>query len=90
MYAARVKKQIPTTCNARCSFRSRSRTLASTNIRQSKTDPDVTSMKLSIPNPTREILLAISPVTTAIKPSIVFQTIVKYSSAVRYEPIPFD
>jgi hypothetical protein len=68
------------TGDARFSFRSRSRTRASTDIRQSKTDPDVTSMKLSIPKPTREILPAISPATTAVNPSAVFQAIVKYSS----------
>lgn len=51
-----------------------------TDIRHSKTDPDVTSMKLSIPKPTREMLPATTPAMTATKPSRVFQTTVKYSS----------
>ena len=41
--------------------------------------PDVTSMKLSIPNPTREMLPASAPATTATRPSRVFHPIVKYS-----------
>ena len=35
----------------------------------SKTDPDVTSMKLSIPKPTSEMLPASAPATTATRPS---------------------
>jgi hypothetical protein len=42
--------------------------------------PDVTSIKLSSPNPTSEILPAIRPMTTAAKPSMEFQAMVKYSS----------
>src|SRR5262245_26022146 len=37
-------------------------------------------MKLSIPNPTRDMLPAIIPATTATRPSSTFHPIVKYSS----------
>jgi hypothetical protein len=40
----------------------------------------VTSMKLSIPKPTSEMLPAIAPATMATKPSEAFHAIVKYSS----------
>src|SRR5437660_8262834 len=53
---------------------------ASTDIRHSRTDPDVTSMELSIPKPTSEMLAANTPATTATKPSSAFHTTVKYSS----------
>src|SRR5689334_6147279 len=56
---------------------------ASTAILQNNAAPDVTSMKLSIPNPTREMLPAIAPTTMATRPSRVFQAIVKYS---RFRP----
>src|SRR6266852_3428342 len=80
MEDARHKKLMPTTCTARLSFNSRRRMSASTDILHSKTDPDVTSMKLSIPKPTSEMLPAIAPATTATRPSNAFQAIVKYSS----------
>ncbi len=50
------------------------------DIRNSSVAPDVTSMKLSTPKPTEEMLPAIAPATTAIRPSSTFQAIVKYSS----------
>jgi len=62
------------------SLLSRRCTSESTDILQSKTEPDVTSMKLSIPKPTNEMLPAKIPVATAIKPSSAFHTTVKYSS----------
>src|SRR6266446_400392 len=80
MYAASRRKQTPTTLSARLSFGSRRSSSASTDILHSKTDPDVTSMKLSIPKPTSEMLPAIAPATTATKPSKPFQAMVKYSS----------
>jgi hypothetical protein len=49
------------------------------DILQSSTVPDVTSMKLSIPNPNRDMLPASAPATTATSPSSVFHPIVKYS-----------
>src|SRR4029077_7776390 len=42
--------------------------------------PDTTSMKLSTPNPTSDILPGIAPAATAKIPSRLFQAIVKYSS----------
>jgi len=80
MYAASRRKQTPTILSARLSFSSRRCTSASTDILHSKTDPDVTSMKLSIPKPTSEMLPAIAPATTATRPSKAFHAIVKYSS----------
>ena len=41
--------------------------------------PDVTSMKLSIPKPTSEMLPANVPATKATRPSRLFQAMVKYS-----------
>jgi hypothetical protein len=52
----------------------------STDIRHSNTAPDVTSMKLSIPKPTSEMLPANAPAMTAVKPSRAFHPTVKYSS----------
>src|SRR5882724_4838140 len=80
MYAASRRKQTPTILSARLSFSSRRCTCASTDILHSRTDPDVTSMKLSIPKPTSEMLPAIVPATTATRPSMAFHAIVKYSS----------
>src|SRR5713101_4548072 len=80
MYAASRRKQTPTILRARLSFSSRRCTSASTDILHNKTDPDVTSMKLSIPKPTSEILPAIAPATTATRPSKAFHAMVKYSS----------
>jgi len=90
MYAASAKKQIPTTRSTRFPFRLRSLSLASTEILQSITEPEVTSMKLSIPNPMRmsEMLPAAKPLTTATMPSAAFQPMVKYSSLLRrYTPV---
>src|SRR5947209_1699382 len=72
-------KQTPTRRKLSISFRSRFTASESTDILQSSTVPDVTSMKLSIPNPTREMLPASTPKTTATRPSRVFHPIVKYS-----------
>src|SRR6266487_2006552 len=60
-YDARARKQIPTIRRLSRSFRSRVCSWASTDILQSNTAPDVTSMKLSIPKPIREMLPAITP-----------------------------
>jgi len=75
-----ISPRLPTSFSARLSFPSRRCTSASTDILHSKTDPDVTSMKLSIPKPTSEMLPAIAPATTATKPSKAFHTMAKYSS----------
>jgi hypothetical protein len=80
MYAASRRKQTPTILRARLSFNSRRCTSASTDILHNKTDPDVTSTKLSIPKPTSEMLPAITLATTATKPSNAFHAMVKYSS----------
>src|SRR6266446_4093804 len=80
MYAASRRKQTPTILSARLSFSSRRCTCASTDILHSKTDPEVTSMKLSIPKPRGEMLPAIAPATTATRPSQAFHALVKYSS----------
>src|SRR5579863_2699687 len=73
-------KQMPTILRLSFSFRSRLSTSESTDILQSSVVPEVTSMKLSIPKPTREMLPATIPAQTAISPSREFQAIVKYSS----------
>src|ERR1700688_1869564 len=77
---ARATKQMPTSLRLSFSVRSRLSTSASTDILQSNVAPDVTSMKLSIRKPTREMLHAMTPAATAIKPSRQFHTMVKYSS----------
>src|SRR6266403_4629993 len=77
---ASTKKHTPTILNARLSFSSRRCTSASTDILQSNTEPEVTSIKLSTPKPTNEMLPAITPIKTASKPSIAFHVMVKYSS----------
>src|SRR5258708_28110520 len=71
---------MPTILRLSFSFRSRFPTSASTDILHSSTLPDVTSIKLSIPNPTREMLPASAPATTATSPSKLFHAIVKYSN----------
>ena len=43
-------------------------------------EAEVTSIKLSIPKPTSEILPAIRPAAVAMRPSAAFHAIVKYSS----------
>ena len=80
MYAASARKPRPTVRNASRSFRSRRSTSASTLMRHSNAAPEVTSMKLSTPNPTREMLPATAPATIATTPSRLFHPMVKYSS----------
>src|SRR5437016_7388555 len=80
MYAARARKQTPTILRLTLSFLSRLSTSESTDILHSNVAPDVTSMKLSIPKPTREMLPETAPAAIATKPSRKFHTIVKYSS----------
>src|SRR5438876_7161820 len=75
----RARKQKPTILRLSFSFRSRLSTSASTDILQSSTVPEVTSIKLSIPKPTSEMLTANAPATKATRPSRLFQAIVKYS-----------
>ncbi len=74
-------KHTPTIRRLTFSFRSRSFSSSSTAILHINTPPDVTSMKLSIPKPTREMLPASTPAAAnATSPSRLFQTIVKYSN----------
>jgi len=73
-------KQNPTILRLSRSFRSRFCRSASTDILQSKVAPDVTSIKLSNPKPTSEMLPATSPAVTPTRPSRLFQATVKYSS----------
>jgi hypothetical protein len=79
-YTARAMKQVPTILILNRSFLSRLSSSASTDILHSSVAPEVTSMKLSIPKPTSEMLPAITPAMTATNPSRLFQPIVKYSS----------
>ena len=79
-YAARTRKQVPTIRRLRRSLRSRLSASASAPIRQRSAVPEMTSMRLSVPKPTREMLPAIAPAMTATSPSRVFHPIVKYSS----------
>jgi hypothetical protein len=76
------QKQPPTTFTLNLSFCSRLFTSASTVIRQSNVAPETTSIKLSIPKPTREMLPEAVPATIAIKHSKLFHAIVKYDSHV--------
>lgn len=79
-YTARAMKQAPTILILSRSFLSRLPSSASTDILHSRVAPEVTSIKLSIPNPTSEMLPAIAPAITATRPSRLFQAMVKYSS----------
>src|SRR5262249_17864517 len=78
-YAANARKLTPTMRSVSRSRRSRWHASASTAIRQSSAAPELTSMKLSTPNPTSEILPPSAPAPTATRPSRLFQPIVKYS-----------
>jgi hypothetical protein len=61
--AASARNEAPTICSVSFfSRRSRFGTSASVDIRHSSAAPDVTSMKLSTPKPTSEMLPAIAPV----------------------------
>src|SRR5215469_9686627 len=84
IYAASSKKQIPTMRSVRRSFSSRRDASGSTDIRQSRAAPEVTSIKLSKPKPVSEILLAIAPSVSANKPSTAFHATVRYS---RFRPL---
>src|SRR5437879_12500083 len=79
---ASAMKQAPTILMLSLSLLSRRCSSASTDILQRSVAPDVTSMKLPIPKPTREMLPAIPPATTATRPSRLFHAIVKYSSRI--------
>src|ERR1700733_886733 len=61
------------------SFRSLRWMSESTDILQRSTEPETTSIKLSMPKPTREMLPASAPTMTATSPSTLFHAIVKYS-----------
>src|SRR5580765_7141061 len=78
-YAASARKHAPTIFSVRASRRSRWQWSVSADIRHSSAAPDVTSMKLSTPNPTSDTLPASAPVVTPTRPSRLFQIIVKYS-----------
>src|SRR5207247_11209413 len=79
---ASAMKHAPTILMMSLSLLSRRYPSASTDILQRSVAPDVTSMKLSIPKPTREMLPAIPPATTATRPSRLFHAIVKYSKRI--------
>jgi len=78
-YAASARKQSPTTLRLIPSARSRCSACRSAFMRQSRAEPEITSMKLSRPNPIKAILPAEIPAPTDSKPSTLFQRIVKYS-----------
>src|SRR5579864_7226224 len=97
MQAARRRKQRPTIRSARFSLRSRCAIFMSTDIRPSRAQPDASSIRLSAPNPSREMLPAATPAQTATAASIAFQAIVRYSSlrprwmrAARFEIVKLD
>jgi hypothetical protein len=79
-YAASARKLTPTARNVSRSIRSRRRSSASIAMRHNKAAPELTSIKLSTPNPTREMLPASAPAPTATNRSRLFHPIVKYSS----------
>lgn len=78
-YAESARKQAPTILSVKRSFFSRLSSSARTDSRHSSATAEVTSMKLSTPKPTREILPEIIPVVNAPSPSRLFHPIVKYS-----------
>src|SRR6185503_14413512 len=79
MYADKARKQVPTILRLSLSFRSRVCSSASTVILHSNVAPDVTSIKLSIPKPTSEMLPASAPAIRATRPSRLFHAMVKHS-----------
>ena len=78
-YAESARKQAPTILSVKRSFFSRLSSSARTDSRHSSATAEVTSIKLSTPKPTREILPEIIPVVNAPSPSRLFHPIVKYS-----------
>src|SRR5438552_6076147 len=80
MQSASARKQTPTTRKLSRSARSRSDSLMSAYSRHNNIPPDVTSITLSNPKPTKAMLPAKSPATMATTPSRLLYAIVKYSS----------
>lgn len=78
-YRESTRKQIPTILRVNRSFCSRLSSSAISDKRHSKATAEVTSIKLSTPKPTREILPEMNPVANAANPSRLFHPIVKYS-----------
>lgn len=78
-YRESTRKQIPTILRVNRSFCSRLSSPAISDKRHSKATAEVTSIKLSTPKPTREILPEMNPVANAANPSRLFHPIVKYS-----------
>jgi len=78
-YTESARKQAPTILSVKRSFFSRLPSSAMTDSRHSNATADVTSIKLSTPKPTREILPEIIPVVNAASPSKLFHPMVKYS-----------
>jgi hypothetical protein len=80
VYAASPRKQTPTILSVRRSVLSRFSALAMLDKHHSRATAEVTSIKLSTPNPTRETLPAMIPATTAASPSKMCHPMVRYSS----------
>jgi hypothetical protein len=78
-YTESATKQAPTILSVKRSFFSRLPSSAITDNRYSNATAEVTSIKLSTPKPTREILPEIIPVVNAANPSKLFHPMVKYS-----------
>lgn len=73
------QKTAPTILSVKRSFFSRLSSSETTDSRHSNATAEVTSIKLSTPKPTREILPEIIPVINAPSPSRLFHPMVKYS-----------
>lgn len=78
-YTASARKHAPTILSVKRSFFSRLSSSAMTDSRHNNAMAEVTSIKLSTPKPTREILPEIIPVVNAPSPSRLFHPMVKYS-----------
>src|SRR3990172_9287566 len=78
-----MANEMPTRRAARrstCSMRSSSRSPpVSARRRQTRTDPEMVSTKLSTPKAIRAMLPATTPAPTAMRPSTMFQPTVRYS-----------
>lgn len=79
IYAESAKKQTATILSVKRSFLSRFSSSAISDSRHNNATAEVTSIKLSIPKPTREMLPEIIPVANAVSPSRLFHPIVTYS-----------
>jgi hypothetical protein len=89
MYAASAKNVYATIRSAVRSASSSSSGLPLFRKRQTRAAADVTSIRLSRPNPTRAMLAAIQPAPIATSASLTFQAIVQYSRLSAFRILSF-